>query len=236
MAAPSTLAIPGQQQLAAIAPAAGIAKVEPRLLSMLTHAKVPNDKIEILGNKDLGSMTVFGNIARGEKAEERFELFLKNVLNIDAVADPDHFGIAARITSVWQSARIEAVIKTTAEAERAHQQLPPQIATGELELAKQALENLQGFELPDHLCPSQPYFEKIIGYASGWFEAESLMMVTSKTQQKAHSMPPEWNFDSRTGTYKSSQKEFTIPMPQSPEDLRTRFEVMATWWVYVLFF
>ena len=58
----STLAIPGQQSFALSAPATGIAKLEPRLLSILEGAGVPNNILEIPGNKNITSTALFANL------------------------------------------------------------------------------------------------------------------------------------------------------------------------------
>ena len=219
----TTLALPGQHA-PAVTVTAGMAKLDPRLLAALQAAKVPDDVCDNMGNKGIESMSLFAHLA---KTDEAFDKLCKDFLGIDPDARPQEILTRGKLSTVWEVCRTQSQVDTKAAAERSALRLPPQLAVGDLETAKAAYEAVEQMELPDHLCPSEPYFAKKVQHATEWWEAESLMQVTSKSQEKVHSQPSAWGFDSISGTYKQTRKEFVIPMPQNPEELRARLDVMS---------
>ena len=162
MAQAQALAIPGAQALAIpTQPATGIDALDPRFLSMLLEAKIPQDLCKALGDAGVVSAPLFGKMCKDRAA---FELFLKTTLNIDPSARPQEMVAQGRLRMVWEACGIRADVEVKAQAERAVARLPPQICQGELEVAKRAFEALTGTELEKHLCPSGPYFERKIRY------------------------------------------------------------------------
>ena len=71
------------------------------------------------------------------------------------------------------------------QAERAMHQLPPQVMQGDFEIAKAALEKIEGFEIPKHWLPSKAYFERKLSHVETFYGAESLTTVTKSSQSDA---------------------------------------------------
>ena len=64
-AVPATVVLPpGHFQIVAVPPTSGVARLEPRFLAALQAAKVPDDKLEILGIKEIANMAMVANICR----------------------------------------------------------------------------------------------------------------------------------------------------------------------------
>ena len=147
------LALPGQS-IPPVPQVAGVSRLEHRLLSMLIEAMVPQAQIEALANADVTTSALLGAIA-SDRAQ--FETFCKDLLNLDPTARAADFLPRAKLIMVWDRCRQVEAVESKAAAERAQLQLPPQVALGELEAAKQALEALVGHEIPKHHCPSEPY-------------------------------------------------------------------------------
>ena len=126
----TALALPGQFPSTAVVAITGRNKLEPRFLSILTSARVPEAQMDLLGDGDFDTAAIFANVARNDAA---FESFCKDVLNVDPAVRPADFLLRARLTTAWESCKTRSAVETRAEAERAAQQLPPQIAIGDLE-------------------------------------------------------------------------------------------------------
>ena len=201
-----------------------MAALEPRFLGLLQQARVPDDIITLLGAKGYDTAHIFGSVT---KTDSDFFDFCKAVLNIDPAARADDWVKRSRLTMVWEGCKVRVDVEHKHIAERAVMQLPPQVAIGELEAAKRALEAFKGFEIAKHHCPSEPYFEKKIAHATSFFEAEPLSVVTSKAQEEAHAASPPHTFDSLTGTFKQVKKEFMVPLLETDSELRNRFEIMG---------
>lgn len=218
------LVIPGSQAITLLAAnPVGIAALDPRFLSMLLEAKIPEKICVLLGDAGVDSATLFGKMCKDGAA---FESYLKDVLSVDPVARPADMVLQGRLWMVWEGCGIRADVEVRAQAERAVARLPPQIHQGELEVAKRAFEAMTGQELQRHLCPSGPYFERKIGHVCGFFEGEKLSTVTNLNQQDANASPGV-EFDQISRTLKMQMKDFAIPNPRDPEELANRFKVMA---------
>jgi hypothetical protein len=135
-----------------------------------------------------------------------------------------------RILTVWEACRASAAVELKHQAERSLQALPPQVVQGDFEVAKAALEKLEGYELPKHWLPSKAYFERKLSHIETFYQAEPLTTVTNISQADANEQQT-LQFESSSATFKIQKKEFGVPMPRTSEDLRTRFRVMASCWV-----
>ena len=66
------------------------------------------------------------------------------------------------------------------------------------------------------------------------FVVETLTAVTNCTQQDINQpTPPDVGVDLRTGCFKTSTKEFAVPMPTTPEGLRARLNLMGICFCYL---
>ena len=218
------LVLPGSMALA-IPAVNGREKLEPRFLTMLIQAKVPEATCDALGTAEVDSAALFGSLC---PSREEMCVYFKRVLLIDPDARDTDFVIRARLLMVWESCKTRANVESTAAAERAVAQLPAQITVGDFETSRAAYESTLGFALEDHLCPSQPLLERLMAQAESTFKALKLTQVTSFAQQEAL-MPehPGLRWDERAKNFQNHAKEFTIPMPKDCDELDTRFEVMG---------
>ena len=201
-----------------------LADMEPKLLSMFINAGVPTDKIEELSKAGVKSSCLFGSMSadRSEMIE-----FIKAVCQYDVSARPLDMVPRGRVLTVWESCKTVNEVEKKFQAERSIQNLPPQVVQGDFEIAKAALEKLEGYELPKHWLPSKAYFERKLSHVETFFQAESLSTVTNISQADANEQQT-LQFESSSGTFKIQKKEFGVAMPQTSEDLRTRLRVMVS--------
>ena len=153
--------------------------------------------------------------------------FIKAVCQYDVSARPLDMVPRGRVLTVWESCKTVNEVEKKFQAERSIQNLPPQVVQGDFEIAKAALEKLEGYELPKHWLPSKAYFERKLSHVKTFFQAESLSTVTNISQADANEQQT-LQFESSSATFKIPKKEFGVAMPQTSEDLRTRLRVMAS--------
>ena len=229
--ASQALALPGSSSLNAfpgsIAQSSDLAKMEPKLLSLFIKASVPTDKIDELAKAGVSGCSLFGAMTsdRAEMIE-----FIKAVTGNDVAARPLEMRPRCRILTVWEACRASAEVELKHQAERSLQALPPQVVQGDFEIAKAALEKLEGYELPKHWLPSKAYFERKLSHVETFYQAEPLTTVTNISQADANELQT-LQLESASVTFKIQKKEFGVPMPMTSKDLRTRFRVMASCWI-----
>ena len=126
------------------------------------------------------------------------------MLNVDPETRPADFLPAARLTIAWEACKKRAEVETEANAQRAVNRLPVQLAIDDWQSARDAFERAQGKTFPDHKVPSENYFEKKVGEVETYLKAEKLSAVTSFAQEERQRTPGA-----------------------TPGALRNRFEVMG---------
>ena len=228
----TALVLPGATVSQAPTPATGVAKIEPRLLSILTTAGVPSQTMEDMGTKGFDSVAIYGNVAA---TRERMEDFLKAVLNVDPGSRPEDYLLLLKLLTAWDACRTRVEVELRHNAERAVNQLAPQISTADCELAIQAFERMEGYEpgkYPRHWIPSQPFFERLVGQAETFFEMSPLTRVTSKGQEDSN-QSEFGGVDIPTGLFKVKKQEFAVAYPSCPESLRNRLKVLSVCWMMV---
>ena len=112
---------------------------------MLLESKVPEATCKLLGDNDVDSAALFGNLA---KDDEQFLKFLKVALDVDPEARAKDFILAGRLRMVWEACKVRTVVEIKQQAERQMARLPPQLNIGDLETAKRAFESVTGIEIP----------------------------------------------------------------------------------------
>ena len=231
-AAVTALAIPGAVTSQAPVPSTGLAALEPRFLSIMTSAGVPEAKMEELGTKGYKTVGLYGNVAA---TREKMEGFLKAVLNVDPAADAQDYLLLAQLLTAWDGCRARVEVETRHNAERAVNQLSPQLSSTDYELAVQAFERMQGYEpgkYPRHWIPSQPFWERLVGQAESSYDIMALTRVTSRGQEDTN-QSEFGGVDLGTGLFKIKKPEFAVAYPTCPESLRNRLKALAVNWMMV---
>ena len=226
------LALPGAITSQAPTPSSGIGALEPRFISILTSAGVPEAKMEEIGIKGFKTANVFGNVAT---TRERMEAFLKSVLGVDPAARADDYLLLSQLITAWDACKARTEVELKHNAERALQQLAPQIAPADYELAIQAFERSEGYEpgkYPRHWIPSQPCWERLVGQAESHYEMTPLTRVTSKGQDDTN-QSEFGGVDLNTGMFKVKKQELAVAYPVCPQSPRNRFKVLAVGWMMV---
>ena len=226
------LALPGAVTSQAPTQPTGLAALEPRFLSISTSAGVDSQTMTDMGTKGFDSLAIFTNVAA---TRGKMEIFLKDVLGVDPSARPEDYLKLSKLLTAWDACRSRADVEMKHNAERAVNQLAPQISTAEYELSIQAFERSEGYEpgkYPRHWLPSQPFWERLVGQAESFFELTPLTRVTSKGQEDTN-QSEFGGVDVPTGLFKVKKQEFAVAYPTCPESLRNRFKVLAVCWVMV---
>ena len=201
--------------------------MDPRLLSALENARVPLTAIQKLATLGVDDIATFAHLAQDEAGMANF---FKSALEIDVDARPADFILRSKLLVAWSSSRARCEIEVREQAQRAVQQLPPQLTLGDHETSLRALQVQRGKTLEKHQVPSKPYFERLIGLAETFYVAESLSSVTNMMQADLNQVPTT-DMDSSGRVYvKLATKEFVVPLPRDPEGLRNRFKVMSSAW------
>ena len=232
------LTIPGSstgQLVSSAAPAAnsGISLLEPRFLSLLQQNDVSEENMAKLGTAGCKTMALFGHI--GGKDEARLEAYLKAVLNLDSQARPEDFIPIAQLVIVWTACKKRAEVETEVQAQRVVNHLPPQLTAEDHAAARDALEHRLKRPVPDHIIPSENYFQRKVGEVEGKFNPDKLTEVTNVTQEEAQKKPKgqaastnylDFDDTGRPTGLKSKTTDFWVPMPHNEATFKNRFEVM----------
>jgi hypothetical protein len=225
--ASTTLAIPGTTPLTAVAVVRGRDRLDPRFVAVLDQAGVEELYWDKLGDRRVTTSALFGSLSSDENVMHNF---FKTTLNVDLDTDPLAIIARGTLTMAWEACRMRHQIETRDRIEREVAQLPPQISHGDFDTARRAYETSIGYELQEHLTPSQPLFEMLLAQVETNFEPVKLTSVTSLAQQKVlcpttGSSGITW--DERAKTFKKETKVFEVAAPVDSESLETRIKVLA---------
>ena len=228
----TTLALPGSAPLAIAAPTTGMQKLDPRFLAMLSQAKIEDAICTTLGDKGYDTAELFGSFP----TEVAFRSFCKRILKVDPETEDDDILRYSRLSIVYKACMARTEVENKERVERAVAQLPPQLTENDYDTARRAYEADLGYELPEHLVPSRPFFEKLLAQAESQFEAIKLTHVTSFAEQKVllpgcGSSGVKW--DEKAKTFKEEVKDFEVDMPTKPEDLEQRMQLLEHCWSMV---
>ena len=228
------MAIPGTQPVAA-APAQprGRDKLDPRFAAILAQTGVAETHWDTLGTKKCCSAALFGSLAASEAG---IHAVLKRILNLDPDNVDDDLFEQGRLTMVWEACKARTAVESRERIERSVAQLAPQITESDFENARRAREAELGYELPEHLVPSRPLFEKLLAQAESCFDVIPFNLVTSFAEQKVHlpgcgSSGVKW--DEKSKGFKEEVKDFEVKLPQSAEDLEMRLKILEHVWAMV---
>ena len=97
----SSTALPGASPASAPAPPIGLARLSPKLISLLTAAKVPEKQMTDLGDAEVDCVATFANIAPTKQL--LCECF-RDVLGVDpGPTKKADFALRAQLLSAWQA-------------------------------------------------------------------------------------------------------------------------------------
>ena len=150
------LSLPGSSSLAlvpAAGPATGRAKLDSRFAALLAQHNVPEAIWDRLGEVGVDNAPLFGNLST---KEETMHVFFKKSLLIDPDANIADLVTQGKLIMLWEACRLRHQVQSKEKAEREVAQLPPQVTVGDFDTARRAYEAYLGFDLPEHLTPSQP--------------------------------------------------------------------------------
>ena len=224
------LSLPGSSSLAlvpAAGPATGRSKLDSRFAALLAQHNVPEAIWDLLGDQGVDNAHLFGNLST---KEEKMHDFFKRSLLIDPDANIAHLVTQGKLTMLWEACRLRHQVQSKEKAEREVAQLPPQVTVGDFDTARRAYEEYLGFDLPEHLTPSQPLFELLLAQVESQFEPIRFTLVTSLGQQKvlnptSSSSGVAW--DDRAKTFKRETKVFEVRDPKDSEGLERRMTILA---------
>ena len=116
-------------------------------------------------------------------------------------------------------------------AERLVQKLPPQLQVGDVETATKVFERAE-HQLTKYTTPSKALFELLQGQIESYFDAIPMTLITSLDNQDAN-QSSTYGIDISSGLLRATaSKPYAIPMPQKPEQLRARLELMGVAWCF----
>ena len=207
-------------------------KLDPRFLAMLSQAKIEDTTCTTMGDKGYTTAELFGSFP----TELAFRSFCKRILKVDPETEDDDILRYSRLSIVYKACLARSEVENKERVERAVAQLPPQLTENDFDTARRAYETTLGYELPEHLVPSRPFFEKLLAQAESQYEAIKLTHVTSLAEQKVllpgcGSSGVKW--DEKAKTFKEETKDFEVDMPKKPEDLEQRMKLLEHCWSMV---
>ena len=99
--------------------------MDPQFHALLCGNKVRTEDIKALETAGVDSAKMFGHIA---KTDEKFALFIKRICNVDPEARGEDAVPSARLYMAWEACKKRAEVEFEAEAQRAVNRLPVQLA------------------------------------------------------------------------------------------------------------
>ena len=206
----------------------GIARLAPRLRSLLTDAGVSGAHMEKLIAVGVFSMQIFIGLA---DSRPEFRKFLKDAIGLDPSVRVSDYVAVGSLMAAFDAAGRTTEIEARASAERQVAFLPPRIHDADILSVREAFE-LQEFKLTDEVAPSKAYFERKVAELDSAFTGESLSTVTTwkfADSNVTNSVAP----DETTGVLKLTTKSHGIRMPSSDSELRLRLRTLAVCTVYL---
>ena len=212
--------------------ATGKDKLEARLLSLCMNAGVSNDMMDKMGTNGLTTVSLLTNICLTKEA--CVEMFKAPPFDLSGTDFGTKMEIG-KLVSVYVASSTNAEVQLKADAERILLNLPPQINPLDMDTAKKIFHTqFPKVVLSMSQEPSKPFFERKILEVETAFIADQLTTVTNRSQEELmKSTPPDVGVDIRTGCFKTSTKEFGVPMPSTPEGLRARLNLLGICYVFL---
>ena len=205
---------------------AAIKLLAPDFHFLLEDEDVPAALQAKVAESGVTTLRLFAHLADDAK---EFKLCLKNDFELDPAADlPTRLNVA-RLTVAWEAARKRQEVRQEQKAVAAAQQLPELLAKGEhLELRRAFTKAY--YEAPEATVPSDSYVEfRFDQIEQGELRAESLTKATSREDKDDE--PIETTVERRTGVIRVKTGTSPIPLPQDPEELRTRIRIVGHCWL-----
>ena len=209
--------------------ASGRDKLEARLQALCHNNGVTETLMDTMGDNGLTTVNLLKNTF-ADKNEWRTAL--KDApFNLSGTDFATKLQIG-KLVGVYEACVATAEVEVKANAERIRQNLPPEINVQEI-LNSQKIFEQAHFELTRAMLPSKGYFERMALQVEAGFEEAPLTTVTNLTQDDVNDNPNELKMNMMTGQSTRSQKQYLIPLPKRPEELRARFRTLAICWVFL---
>ena len=202
--------------------------IEPRLLAILQNNGVSEKVMDVLGDNGVVALNVFA--CCGIDKQRFIDFIAKPPIGVSGTDVP---GIIerAKLISAWESANTLKDVEVRNTAERLVQKLPPQLQVGDVETATKVFERAE-HQLTKYTTPSKALFELLQGQIESYFDAIPLTLITSLDNQDAN-QSSTYGIDISSGLLRATaSKPYAIPMPQKPEQLRARLELMGVAWCF----
>ena len=201
--------------------------LQPELAFILEDIGLVDEVRAKIGSLGYSSVQVFSRV--GDTAAE-VRAFCTRDLGIQVDASSAHRVAHAKVVTAWHAAAQRVERRQAEEADRRVAELPrtlPKAQHLELERAFASTHR----ELPEREAPAKSYIEwRLEQVEDGELLAEQLKEVISKEED----LHDPWSVKMRSdGTLQLKRGRVESVPPETPEDLRRKFRIMAAAWEYV---
>ena len=209
--------------------ASGKDLMEPRLMSLCMNAGIEEPMMDVMGTAGITTVTLLKNTFKD--SDDWRDTLTKAPFDLSGADFATKLKIG-KFISVYESACTSNEVQIKADAERIFQNLPPTVTTQEILQAQKIFESKE-FELTKVMMPSKGYYERMILQVETLFSEVSLTTVTNFSQDDINQNPNERKVNLNTGQYTQTDKQYSIPLPKTPEELRLRFRTLAVCWEFM---
>ena len=195
---------------------------------LLDREKVPEDVAKKLAEFGIDTIAKFGALV--DTPDE-----MREMLKADFGLDSKGGGLDAKckvatILVAWSTARKRADKLAEHEGQQEVDGVPKRMATGDHGAMRKTLEG-RHWKLEDELVPAKSYVERIMDRVEkDDLKAELLTEVLSIRDDTEEVMAPVWGKD---GTLRAMKVATKLALPQNPEQLRRRVNVLGAAWAFV---
>ena len=200
----------------------GMKALQSDLEFLFTDRLIPQAVQATIAYDGYVSLNTFRHVA---KDEEDLRKWIYGALGIDPMAGREHRLNTAKIVDAWEATRKRAAAQDDAEAEQRASKQPRTLLKGTHVELRKKYELIHG-EIDDDEYPSEAYIDSMLDELEiGRLTAESLCDVVAVSEVKDEG--PNSAEISMNGKWRMKCKKDQVPMPNSPEELRKRYRIMA---------
>lgn len=214
---------------AASAGATGKDKLEARLLALLSAEGTTPVILDKLGDGGLTTMSIFASI-EDDKTDFR-KLIINDIFGGPLTTLANKLQLA-HIMTVYKACLAHEEVALKQATERRANKQAPNITEEDIDICWKLFEN-KYHQLTKTMCPSPAYFARKEGEIESCWKAEPLTRVTNYDQDDINnSVNMGWDTNNPQAPFKLQKKEYGVPMPQGPEELRARWRTLAVCFMF----
>ncbi len=207
---------------------AGLKALKDDIAFLLEEKRIEKNVRALMGHLGMDSLEVYSH---SFTSESELRESLKTDFGIDPTEGLPMKRTAALLVGVWHTSKTRVKSRDDADAEARIEGRPRELAKVDHIGLRRAYEAIHE-EIDDAVFPSQEYNNGRIGQIEeGEYKAEPLSHIVSVKASGEEGADVESILAlMKTGTVRTTKVRVKVPMPVSPEELRSRYDTMTIHW------